>query len=1322
MSNLTFGKIQLTPEVVDDFRLQFGQDASAALAKDLIDTFRAGQFQTQVAEDNDFFNFDTLSDGTAGFYDQLDPQYTMPVMRNGVEVDVPISEMLPAERKVRFNQPDAISALLTNAEAGSLPGAFASEFFKTAPSVAAGVQAAKFAAARSFRRPTTSFGLFAVQATPPALAFLGGSLLLYEGADALEELALGPDKVILPGQKQAIETARTAGGSVAGIQFPFLLSRSTNRAARDFLANLAEDAPRPAATRFTAAIENLIESAGTTAKGTRTGAALTVFGETVAGAGATTGAYVAEGIAPAQTGPRLGAELLGGATFAASISRMLPRVYSGVVDTPTDDPDAGFFERLRQGKQAKLFRRIDELYTKYDGNYARMMDDLNNDETNAILAEVFPGVDFTAAQRLDDNTGIIMGLETAMAGENPDLAAARSRADRNAREFMSKFIYGLMEQGDEDSIRAAALFRKQMFDDAIRTRLTRAVDTRVSAVTRLTDQTPLEQTTPELADVRGQSGVSVLLAATIDNQIPLGRARERELWSEVGGFTVFDPQEVIDTGEAPQLIVAFDELLKDIHPSYRKRFLSENSELVNAVNTMKRNLGFDIREQILETEAVIDGINAAARGDEADVAAFTRMQIDGFINRQTAAGNLPPADTVEGLQARIAIYNDRIDKLERLDMFVGNDPLPGYDTAEAINRLRSERIDPTPDRLLQEQFFTYKVGSAEEKAQFKTYLEAKKKLLSLELERLNPDRLKPVTADELYKLRSEILADAANIGAAITTRQGTANEARRLGELAESILDDLNAVPEGANDAYDVARAYSFAFNDVFTRSLVGSARAKSMIGTRRIPPELLTQQLIRGNPDVTSFRIQQLQGVSEFAVAQGFEGAEKTFTTLNNVMEAAVRDAMSTKGMIFPPDSVKAGEVNPEALAKWKQANAATLEAFPNLAQDLDSALTAQRTFEHYTRRSKKAAQISDSQKYLGTLISNTSPTMAIDDALNFVPKKTGQRDPVQGLRRLFRMTSIKYPEDVRGGLSVAEIQKKISDGYLNATMQYAMMKAGGESPTTFDPVTFHKTLFEPLPGQGAGKQTLVSLMEQYGILDEQQIRRIRTVSNQMVRLAAADAAGKLNDPNLVKEAGPIFDFYVGMIGLAGGTKAYQALVGDASGTGSISAAAFGKSFVLDLFKDIPASKRMEAIQMVFTDPDLAATLIRAPQNEKQALEVNNKIANIFAKNGFSITGGMSPYVIREISEDEDVGTGREEPIPTPTGGVGPVSSVAPTAMPAPPPIPAQPVAQPTTTLASVAPPPPPPTGGGQVDRNRFAALFPEDADLIRGIGSLRT
>lgn len=1319
MADLTINKVQLTPEVVDDFRLQFGQDASSALAKDLIDTFRASDYQTQVTEDNNFFNFDSLSDGTAGFYDQLDPQYTMPVMRNGEEVMVPIRDMLPAERKVRFNDPDAISALLSNAERGSLPGAAFSEFFKTAPSVFAGTRAAQATAARTFRRPPTNLPQFFLQATPPALAFIGGSLLLYEGADALEELALGPDKVILPGQKQAIEAARTAGGSVAGIQFPFLLRQSTNRGARDLLLNLAEGAPRSIATRMTAAAENLIESAAKTAKSSKTAAGLTGAAELVAGAGATIGAYQAEGMAPGQTGPRLFGELLGGGTFAATFSRMLPRVYKAVDDTVVQgDAGAGIIEKLRQGKQAKLFRRIDELYTKYDGDYERMMDDLSNEETNAILAEVFPGVDFTAAQRLDDNTGILMGLEAGMAKDNPDLASARARADRQARAFMLKFIHGLQEQGDEESLRAAALLRTQMFRDGIQGRLRNAVDKRVAAVNQIGDTSALRAATPELEGVSGQQGFSVLLADTLDKQLEFARGRERALWGDVGGFDVFDPQDVIDTGEAPKIISEFDRFLAEMHPSYRTRFLQENRELADAVKTMKRNLGLDIREDIIATQGIIDSVDKI----NTTPSALIGTQIEGQIAALARADAIPPANTVEGLQARMAVFDEAIDRLDRLNMFVGAKPNAGYDMTESIANIRRQGREPTADLLLEDQFFTVKMGTPEEAAQFKAVLQAKRKLLELEALRLNPERLKPVTADELYMLRSELLNDAATAASGQTQRRGVANEARRLGELAESILDDLSAVPDGANEAYDIARAYSFALNDAFTRSIVGGARAQNMMGARRIPPELLSQQFIRGNPDVVNLRIHQLQGVAEFAAEQGFEGADRTFTTINNVMEAALRDAR--KSIMYPEGSAKAGQVNPEALAKWKRDNAETLAVFPNLAQDLDNALTAQRTFEHYTRRARKSQEIADSQSYLATLLGNTSPTMAISDALMFTPKGGRQADPVQGLRRLFRLTSIKYrgpdgkalPRD-----QLLEIQNNVKSGYLNAAMQFALMKAGGES-TTFDPVTFHRTLFEALPNQGAGKRSLMSLMEDYGVIDAEQVRRIRTVSNQMVRLAAADAAGKLDDPELIKEAGPIFDFYVGMVGLAGGTRAYQALTGGQGGTASISAASFTKGIVLDLFRDMPASKRMEAQQLIFTDPELAATLIRAPKTEKEAIAVGSKIANIFAKNGFAITGGMSPYVVREMGEDQDVGTGRDEPIPTPTGGVGDQSSVRPELI-RPEPIPAQPAAQPTTALASAAPVQQP-APSGPVDRSRYAALFPNDmaSGMIKqqGIGSL--
>ena len=70
----------------------------------------------------------------------------------------------------------------------------------------------------------------------------------------------------------------------------------------------------------------------------------------------------------------------------------------------------------------------------------------------------------------------------------------------------------------------------------------------------------------------------------------------------------------------------------------------------------------------------------------------------------------------------------------------------------------------------------------------------------------------------------------------------------------------------------------------------------------------------------------------------------------------------------------------------------------------------------------------------------------------------------------------------------------------------------------------------------------------------------------------------------------------------------------------------------------------------------------------------------------------------------------------------VDPVSSVAPTMMPAPQPVPAQRVAPPTDTLASAAPPPP--AASGPVNRQQYAALFPNDSAsaMIRqqGIGSL--
>ena len=138
---------------------------------------------------------------------------------------------------------------------------------------------------------------------------------------------------------------------------------------------------------------------------------------------------------------------------------------------------------------------------------------------------------------------------------------------------------------------------------------------------------------------------------------------------------------------------------------------------------------------------------------------------------------------------------------------------------------------------------------------------------------------------------------------------------------------------------------------------------------------------------------------------------------------------------------------------------------------------------------------------------------------------------------------------------------------------------------------------------------------------------------------------------------------------------------------------------------------------------------MLEKPKTDKQALNLTQRLRDQWQKLGFieatssAVSGGVrrsAPYVGSEIGEKED----EYVPAPPQAGNPFRTSSVAPTAMPAPPPVPAQRVAPPTDTLASAAPPPPPPAASGPVNRQQYAALFPNDvaSGLIRqqGIGSL--
>ena len=79
--------VQLTNENINDFRANFGAYASEALARDLVNTFRANDYRTQVESDPNFFSYEKLIDGSAGFYDALPNTYTIELDGQAVPIN-----------------------------------------------------------------------------------------------------------------------------------------------------------------------------------------------------------------------------------------------------------------------------------------------------------------------------------------------------------------------------------------------------------------------------------------------------------------------------------------------------------------------------------------------------------------------------------------------------------------------------------------------------------------------------------------------------------------------------------------------------------------------------------------------------------------------------------------------------------------------------------------------------------------------------------------------------------------------------------------------------------------------------------------------------------------------------------------------------------------------------------------------------------------------------------------------------------------------------------------------------------------------------------
>ena len=1278
--NTSFVKIDpviLTPEVVDNFRLQF-EDPSEALARDLVKTMQV-DYAKEMEKDPNFLTYEGLISGTSPFLDRLPST----------------QDKSPMERA--FTADQAV-ILFSNAQPASFARPFLSEFFKSGASTEVMATTARAVGPRLIPSAVTAGS--AVAGPPGAVAGFGagvvgtGALSLLAGGatyllgDYLEEQVMGPDEVITPGQRAEYEAYRTLGGGTGAIRFPWLMSTEANLAGQFMFQNIAKDAVDSRALGLLSGLDKIISSTGSSA---RKNAKMTVAGELAGASGSSMGAYIAESMDPGATGTRLASELVGGNLLYATLLKTMPRI----LNSEAVEDVGGVAVST---KQKQLFTKINELYENYGTpeQYDQLQENLTSPEMTQMLQDTFPDVDFTAAQRGRDP--LLMGIEATKALGEPRLDMARKKAERQSMQFMNDFIKGLISEGDPENVRKAAKLRVSLFDDILRAGLEGKMDTFLKANETLSNQ-------PGQSSTRSQQELSEQLYDMVGDYITAASNKERELWKAVPNVDVIGPMTPdTDVADLPAFLRVFDEISYE-DPSVQKDFAKSSPILFNFIESSREELGLNPKpilsnpeiESLDKYKKIFDNSVTKLAGFEAE------KDIVEILNK---ANDLP-------VSARASFLRKRQQEIK-----------------ETLKHLAypedSKRLAVSLDK-------------AADYAGVKATIEARA------IQRAGEPREEgsALTSNRLSEVRSKLLRTARSLAAS----PETSDEARRIGLVAEAIAEDLDI--DGLGEAGDVARAYTRAKHDFFSRTIVGQIGQSQRSGAAKLPAEVTFETFIKTNPSITLSRIRQLQGMAEFADAQNLPsylpenaitGSDTVFTTTSNLIDSYLRSLkqVASKEVFDPKTNTTRTVIDATGLNGWKEQNAEILKNFPQLNIDLASASSAQRAVEVMEQGVKEARKIANSQTALSNLIGGMSPTQAVADAFN-------SKTPVKAFRNLFalrrmgtndgpmpktrfdadqtiesRVRGLKNTRDARiieTGLNTSEINNSLS----RAVLEHAYLAAGGEG--SFNPQVFYKTLFQKMP---KADQSLMDVSEQFNIFPEKTRNRIKFMSEQLMSVQAADAAGLLNDPDYVASAGPIIEFYIGVLGSAAGTQAFRAAGG--SGPGAISASGVGARQLRKIFLELPQVANLRLIDMVFTDAPLTAALMQRPGTEKAKESQYKKIIKMLNDKIFNTSISMSPYLIREAFEEEDRGTDSilaedpKEEIPALRERLQNQSN---SAQPQPP---AQEVTQlqgpkppPTPAPAPVAPTTAPNTGS--VDRSRFAAMFPNDiaSGLInQGIGSI--
>jgi hypothetical protein len=596
----------------------------------------------------------------------------------------------------------------------------------------------------------------------------------------------------------------------------------------------------------------------------------------------------------------------------------------------------------------------------------------------------------------------------------------------------------------------------------------------------------------------------------------------------------------------------------------------------------------------------------------------------------------------------------------------------------------------------------------------------------------------PFTAERVWNIRSGILNRAAALR---SPGKKDLQNAGRLDKIADALLRDLTSQKDGASEAYNAARAYTFARNNVFTRSFLGKLQETNKDRGYNLAPEFLLDEVFKGQNNAVVKRFSDMENAGKFLVEQGAispEDLAQMDTT--GIMNAALRDSlakiMDRKAIADPTtpgEVIETFVVNPKKLSDWKQqpGTEQLLTIFPKIGEDLADVQTAQNAFDNMLTdislklKPSEAAKRGFDEEQLKSMYGTQAFNWVLqyEDPGKAVAKALASERPTMALNALYRMVD-------EADYKNAEFTKdQALQGLKSAIFQNALTKANNTSGLPSGDV-LQRELFTQMKGVDPSvKFTMKDFLLRKGLATEDEMENVEKAVKDIRGVQEAFATGDFENV-LFKKPSLAKLFYARIAGAtAGGAvqNKLKSLFGLPQMSGGLIAEQTGSDLVQRVLLRGPETQRIKIMTEMFSNAKFMSEMLKDIQSKEQADKALTRIEKFVAPMARQV-GRRIPIGTTYIRDEE-----RETTVPT-----QPLPRLEPVPVPTPP---AQPNLPPNTQRGNLVPPAPAPTTGGgampspnqqaaaapqgppsssgPVDRARFAALFPEDRELL-GIGSL--